>query len=201
MSLAAVGDFDEPGDVYDPVDVLVALDERLEHRQHPLGRYSEYYEGEQSLVYATEKWRRAFGGLFQTFADNWCALVVDAVEERLNVEGFRFGDPTGDADAWEIWQRNGMDADSELCHIDALIYGVAYALVWYGDDDQATIDVESPTQTIVSYVPGDRRERAAGLKRWGGEDGYTYATLYMPDYLWKFRAKAPGGTYLSLIHI
>ena len=97
-------------------------------------------------MYATEKWRRAFGGLFSAFADNWCALVVDAVEERINVEGFRFGDPTGDADAWEIWQRNGLDADSELCHIDALIYGVAYALVWYGDDDRATVDVESPSR-------------------------------------------------------
>ena len=197
MSLGAVVDFDEEDEGFNPLEVLVALDERLEHRQTPLARYSEYYEGEQSLVYATEKWKRAFGGLFSAFADNWCALVVDAVEERINLEGFRFGDPTGDADAWEIWQRNGMDADSELCHIDALIYGVAYAFVWYDDDDRATIDVESPEQVIVEYVPGSRRERLAGLKRWDGGDGYVYATLYMPDYLWKFKAKASGSAYHS----
>ncbi len=198
MSLGALVepdlDLDEPGG-YNPLDVLATLDEALERRQTPLSRYSEYYEGEQSLVYATEKWKRAFGGLFSAFADNWCGLVVDAVEERINVEGFRFGDPTGDADAWEIWQRNGMDADSELCHIDALIYGVAYAFVWYDDDDRATIDVESPEQVIVAYVPGSRRKRAAGLKRWDGGDGYVHATLYMPDFLWKFKAKASGGTY------
>lgn len=179
---------------YDPLTILGNLDTALEWRQLDLARYSDYYEGAQQLVYTTEKWRRAFGGLFTQFSDNWCALVVDAVEERLNVEGFRFGDQAGDTDAWEMWQRNGLDADSTIAHIDALIYGVSYALVWADADATPIISVESPRQTIVAYAPDDRRRRVAGLKRFSGGDGTTYATLYMPDYVWKFQARSasPG---------
>ena len=157
--------------------------------------FSDYYEGEQRLLYSSEKWRRAFGGLFTAFADNWCELVVDAVDERLDVTGFRFGDEGGDADAWAIWQRNNLDADSQIAHTDSLIYGVSYALVWADADGEARIDVESPEQTIVSYLPGSRRHRAAGLKRWLGAGDVVNATLYMPDYLWKFEARAqtPSG--------
>ena len=188
MSIAAVEPLFVP--TYDPIGVLNALDEALDRRVLGLKRYSDYYEGEQPLVYSTEKWRRAFGGMFDKFSDNWCQLVVDAVEERLDVTGFRFGDDQDDNDAWRIWQRNGLDADSQIAHTDALIYGVSYALVWADSAGEATIDVESAEQTIVSYVPGSRRERAAGLKRWLADDATVHATLYMPDYLWKFTAVA-----------
>jgi hypothetical protein len=189
-----------PADVgagYDPVVVLARLDEALERRRLGLEHYADYYAGHQRLLYMSEKWRRAFGGLFTEFRDNWCQLVVDAVEERLSVEGFRFGDQAGDMDAWGIWQRNGLDADSQLAHTAALIYGVSYAIVWADDDGQAKVWVESPEQTIVSYAPGDRRKRAAGLKRWAGDENTVFANLYMPDYVWKFQARVGGGGRLA----
>lgn len=179
-------------DGYDPFDVLKHLDRDLDARQANFVLLSDYYEGEQRLIYSTEKWRRAFGGLFNKFSDNWCALVVDAVEERLDVTGFRFGDDSGDKDAWEIWQRNGLDADSQIAHTDALIYGLSYVLVGPDRDGKAKVDVESPEQTIVEYVPGSRRERAAGMKRWQAGADWVFATLYMPDAIWKFQAKGSG---------
>jgi hypothetical protein len=171
----------------------VDLDEALDRRQLPLEEYGDYYEGDQPLLFASEKWRRAFGGLFAEFSDNWCQLVVDAVEERLDVTGFRFGDDEGDDDAWQMWQANGLDADSQIAHTDALIYGVSYAFVWVDKAGNPKVDVESPYQTIVSYDPGNRRSRRAGFKRWQETD-LVFANLYMPDFLWKFQAKAPGGS-------
>ena len=181
------------GATYDPIEIVVDLDEALQHRQTGLERYSRYYEGAQRLVFASDKWRRAFGGLFTEFRDNWCALVVDAVEERLNVDGFRFGDQEGDTDAWKIWQANGLDADSQLAHTESLINGVSFALVWYGDDDIPEITIESPEQVIVAYEPGSRRARRAALKKWVDGDE-VFATLYMRDFLWKFQAKAASGS-------
>lgn len=178
---------------YDPAQVLVQLDGALDRRQFALQRYGDYYEGEQRLVFASEKWRRAFGGLFTEFSDNWCALVVDAVEERLDVTGFRFGDQEGDQDAWAIWQRNGLDADSQLAHSDALIYGVSYVSVWADDAGLAKVRAESAEQTVVAYAPGDRRHRVAALKRWAA-DGAVFADVWMPDALYKYQAKAPVST-------
>lgn len=188
VSVAVV---EAPAIPYDAHELVTKLDEALDERAHAIEVYSNYYEGQQRLLYSSEKWRRAFGGLFTQFSDNWCALVVDAVEERLDVQGFRFGDTAGDDDAWAIWQRNGLDADSQIAHEEALIYGVSYALVWFDDDGRAKVDVESPEQTLVVYTPGSRRQRAAGLKRWQADDKTVFATLYMPDFLWKWQSKGP----------
>lgn len=182
----------QPG--YDPVEILIDLDGALEHRQWDLEHFSAYYNGKHARRFNSEKWQRAFGGLFHTFADNWCQLVVDAVEERLKVEGFRFGDQEADADTWDIWQRNYLDADSKMAHTAALVGGVSYALVWVDDDGEATVDVESAQQVIVAYESGNRRRRVAGMKRWLADDETIWATLYMPDFLWKFQAKSAGGS-------
>lgn len=170
---------------------LERLERALDDRRKTLEGYRDYYEGRHPLAFASEKFRRAFGGLFSEFADNWCDLVVDAVEERLNVEGFRLGgaeSQESDQDAWAIWQRNQLDADSQIAHTEALINGEAYALVWAGPDGEPEITVEHPLEVILECEPGNRRRRAAALKRW--TDGTDWqATLYLPDAIYKFRRR------------
>jgi len=47
-------------------------------------------------------------------------LAVDAVEERLDLEGFRRPKKSSaDDDLWAIWQRNDMDLGSQRAHLDA----------------------------------------------------------------------------------
>lgn len=168
---------------------LLRLARELDERRDRLRVYQDYYAGNHPLAFASSKFQRAFGGLFDEFADNWCDLVVDAVEERLNVEGFRFGEDTeGDTRAWSIWQRNLLDADSQLAHQEALINGMSYALVWGGEDDLAEITVEHPNEVIVARAPGNRRRRLAALKKWVDEEGYENATVYLPDGIYKFRS-------------
>ena len=72
---------------------------------------------------------------------NWPEVVVDSVARRLNVEGFRLGQG-GEADdeLWRIWTANQMDEESPLAHVDALVHGVAYLLVWGNDFDPRDAD-------------------------------------------------------------
>lgn len=181
-------------DIGSPIWWLARLDHQLVNRSGSLFKLNDYYEGRHRLAFTSQKFRQAFGGLFSAFADNWCELIVDAVEERMNVNGFRMGgtddvgEPTADEDAWRIWQNNQLDAESQIAHTEALIFGVAYALVWADGDGQPLITVESPLETIVEFQPGNRRRRAAGLKRWTDLDR-SYATLYLPDGIYKFTAK------------
>lgn len=174
---------------------LRKLSRDLADRQPRLKRYDDYYEGTHPLGFATPKFREAFGGLFKEFADNWCDLVVDAVRERLKVTGFRLGkDTSGDARAWRIWQANALDAESQIGFTEALIAAEAYMLVWWGEDDTPAITVEHPSEVIVAHAAGSRRQRSAALKRWLGDDGHEYATLYLPDALYKFRSRSPRST-------
>lgn len=177
-----------------PVALVEMLENELTSRQTTLARLQDYHDGKHRLAFTSQKFREAFGGMFASFADNWCQLVVDAVEERLNVEGFRYGtDPNADADAWKIWQNNGLDADSQLAHSEALIKGDSYAIVWGDDEGQPKISIESPRDVIVAYEPGNRKKRVAALKRWkDGEE--LYATLFTPNAVYKFEKenKADG---------
>lgn len=196
MSLAVI----DASPAYSPLWWVAKLSAQIRNRQSDIDRADAYYRGDHPLAFASDKFRTSFGGLFNDFADNWCELVVDAVEERLNVQGFRFGDKRGDKDAWNIWQRNGLDAESQIAHTEMLVCSEVYALVWGDEDGQAEVTIEHPTQAIVAYEAGSRRRRAAGLKLWKDDEGREYATLYLPDGIYKYESARQlwtGGTVSS----
>jgi hypothetical protein len=167
---------------------LVHLHRRLLARAPLVDKFERYYDGDHPLSFVTSEYRQEFSAMLRGVSDNWMPLVVDAVEERLHVEGFRMGeDPAGDKDAWRIWQENSLDADSELLHSTALQTGASYALVWYGDGDRPEITVEHPAQVIIAYESGSQRKRAAALKSWVDEwTGDIRANVYLPDGIYKF---------------
>src|SRR5262245_60290540 len=173
-----------------PRDWLDILTARLDAQAQRVAVPEAYYNGDHPLQFATSKFKEAFGNLFSAFADNWCPIVVDAPVERLQVVGFRTGDqPEADNRAWDIWQRNSMDVESVIAHTEAGKCGTAYVLV-DPNEGEPRITVEHASQMIVATDPGDRRKRLAALKRWQGDDGYLYATLYLPDYVLKFESVA-----------
>lgn len=162
------------------------LEAKLDDDQRHLKRFDDYYEGHHRLAFATAKFQDAFGGMFSAFADNWCDLVVDACEERLNVQGFRLDDVAGDQEAWRIWQANNLDAESQVAHTEALVHSRAYCIVWPSDNDEPIITIEHPREVVVAHAAGNRKRRLAALKRYVDDDGYKRATLYMPDAVYKF---------------
>lgn len=180
-----------PEGVRSPLVWVKHLETQLNMCRTDLRLYDAYYEGDHRLQFATPKFRTAFGSLFNAFADNWCDLVVDAVEERLNIEGFKLpgGDQAGNNKAWKFWQANQMDADSQLAHKESLIGGRSFVIVWAGDDDIPSITVESAEQVAVAMEAGSRRRRAAAGKRWVDDTGYEFFTLYLPDAIYKYRSK------------
>lgn len=176
----------------DPLEWMKLLEKRLNTDQRALSIYNDYYEGKHPLSFVTPKFRDAFGMSFQEFADNWCQVVPDAVEERLNVEGFRIGSSReADKRAWKIWQANQLDSESQLAHSEALINGRCYVLVWEDPDDEKVpvITVEHPTEMTLVSAAGDRRRRLAAMKRWIDDSGYVYGTLYLPDHVYKFQSE------------
>lgn len=185
-------------------DEALALTKSLAKQLHNdrvgLMRLDHYYRGNHPLAFASKRFKEAFGGLFATFADNWVPLVVDACRQRLHVTGFRFGDTDGDNEAWRIWQSNFLDADSDILHTDAMVFGRAYASVGYGESpDTPLITVESPLNVIVKTSDDNRRRRLAALRLFTADDGTKCATLYTPDEVWRWKVTsdvyATGGAF------
>lgn len=165
------------------------LENRLSISSASLQKFDRYYRGDQTLNFASEKFRKAFGRVLGRVNSNFMALVVRAVAERLDVEGFRLGaSPDGDDQAWAIWQANNMDAESAIAQLEALIYGRSPVAVWWDSDEKPLITVESSLETVVETAPGNRRKRLAALKKWRGEDGHLHATLYLPEAIFKWQS-------------
>lgn len=171
---------------------LKVLGKELEKRRKKVERYNRYYRGDHDLGFASEKFRSAFGGLFDSFSNNFCPVVINSVEERLRPVGLRIGDnPKDDDDAWRIWQANNLDAQSQIAHTTALTTGWSYALIWDNPEDDSTplITIEDPAEMIVGFESGNRMQRAAALKKWRDESGLMYATLYLPDRIEKYQSR------------
>ncbi|MEU9400550.1 phage portal protein [Streptomyces sp. NPDC048242] len=166
----------------------------LQNRTPRIERGVEYYKGEHPLRFASDSFRKHFAKQYSGFSDNWVQVVADSPVERLTVTGVKAaGQSAADRELWGVWQRNGLDADSQLGFLGAGYGERAYVLVWGDPDDEETPEVtfEDARQAIVMYEPGSRRKRKAALKSW--RDGSrVYCTLYLKDEVWKLeRAYSP----------
>lgn len=183
---------------------LDRLGRALDARAQRIAVYEDYYQGRHRLAFQSSKFRESFGALFQAFADNFCGLVVDAVEERMHVEGFRMGgDGTQEADdeTWAAWQENNLDSLSSMAHLDALIKGASYVMVGPNPNQGGypLITVESALSVITEASFDGVRSIRAGLKRWVGDDGRLNANLYFPDRVEKWTSSSPVPQIMTMV--
>lgn len=177
---------------------------KLLARRPAIERLEGYYRGDHPLPEAPVKQQREYLKALQRSRTNFMRLVIDATAQRLHVQGIRLGDnELGDRDTWSrLWQPNCLDADSRQVHVVALYGAVSYVSVWANPDDPETplITPEHPAQCIVECTPGLRRQRAAALKTWLDDwTGDEFATLYLPDAVYKFKRVAAQSSPLGAI--
>ncbi|GGM64712.1 hypothetical protein GCM10012275_39150 [Longimycelium tulufanense] len=162
----------------------------------------QYYEAEhrlKALGVATPPEMRHL-----VAAIGWPRMYVDSVEERLDVEGFRLaGRSDGDERLWSWWQANGLDEESGLGHLEALIHGRAYVTVAApdpgsaeADQDAPVIRAESPLTMIAETDPRTRQiTRALRLYRSPDAPSDDAATLYLPDETLFLQRDSPAGRW------
>ena len=184
---------------------VARLYRELNGRRNDVGRYEAYYRGEQPLAYASAEWRNFHAERFRNFSDNWCGVVANAPAERTRLNGLRLGDKADNfSDAEKLlmrdWHINDMDLQSSQGFLHSITTGRSFVMGWYSGDELDPVEYtwERSDQVIVAYEPGNRRRRVAALKAWtddDGDDGLEFATLYLPDAIWKFQR--PSGLIRS----
>ncbi len=174
-------------------EAIERLGTRLSEAQGALARARKYHDGRLPTGLLPSEIKTARPVLFPVIPA-WASLIVSAVEQRLDVSGFRVGEDAVD-DLWDFWQSNSLDEASQLVHQSALIHGRAYVSVWADADGQPTIRPESPTQMITDRDPATGAVRVA-LKIWTDQaEQRGYATVYGPDVItrWQTKSKVPDG--------
>ncbi|AEK07378.1 portal protein [Mycobacterium phage Rockstar] len=118
-------------------------------------------------------------------------LYVNALADRLKLEGFRMGGAEeADEKLWDWWQANQLDVESTLGHVDALVHGRSYVTVSapdpqfdFGVDPKVPIiRVEPPTNLYAKIDPKSRLVTEA-IRAIYDENGneVVSATLYLLD--------------------
>lgn len=119
----------------------------------------------------------------------WPRVGVESLEERLDLEAFRWADGSESSELEEIADANDLFDESSLAHLDALVYGREYLAIGSGDcgdDCPPLITVESPLDMTLMWDARLRMGTAA--LRECAMDNYVESgtdermiVLYLPD--------------------
>lgn len=147
-----------------------------------------YYDGQQRLMFATEQFRKVFGQLFEAFADNLCAPVVDAIADRLAIEGWSGRD--GER-AEQLWSENFGPRLAGETHLEALKAGNAAVIVWPGPGNRPVFWPQAAGTICVDYDPETPGRVSFAAKVWreagrSPDAGKWRATLYYPDRIERY---------------
>jgi hypothetical protein len=173
-------------------------------RQTRLELLDSWYTGEPPLPVGAENAREAYRAFQRLARSNFAELVVEAVRERMRPVGIRTsadGDETGDAEAWRIWQRAGLDVESAEVHRTALALGDSYVIIGDVDPDSKVpvITAEDPRQVITEHDPVQQRRIRAALKMFDDDlTGQQVVYVYLPGRVFVARSRprspAPPGS-------
>jgi hypothetical protein len=164
----------------DEEKAVALLQLELDFRRFRFDIINAYYEGEMRISNLGVSIPPQLANLKTVVG--WPRVVVDSIDERLDVEGFRYSDaPDADADLWGIWQANDLDLESQLAHLDALVYGRSFVTVGAPDDpdDPPLITVDSPKEMVVTIDPRTRKVTSA-FREVRERLSVRWATLYLP---------------------
>ena len=167
------------------LDYLYSLGQQIDTESLTLRKLDAYYSNQPPIAFLSPKARESLGNSLDLLAVNIPRLAISTLSERLKITGFRVADSdTTDSDLWRIWRRNGLPDQSACAHIDSLVLGRSFLIVWAGDTpDTPRVSCESAHQVAVARDPATRLVTCA-VKRWV-EDGHARATVFELDKITK----------------
>lgn len=166
-------------------DVIAECTDKLDKAcAESYNKLENYFLGNQPINYLAPEVRKAVGNRLTTLHIDWPRLVLKAHEERVDVEEFRLANDEPFKDAWDIWQRNNMDEQSQMGHLDAFLYGRSFVSVWVDSQGRATMRTESAKQCWLEHDPGTGEVRY-GIKRWFDKDK-GHMLLMTPEKITKY---------------
>lgn len=185
----------EPEEI-DPLTWLHLLEDKIKEQTEVAELYDEYYSNERELDIIKKDYEQVFGrNSLDPPKTNLAAVGVNAVAERLRVDGFRVGDEDageGAKAAHTIWMRNHLDVMFSISNVEMLIKSRTFMLIWPDKQGKAVITIEDPTQFAVERRPTPPYDVIAAAKIYTDTWGRELAILWLEDGMRKYEA-APGG--------
>lgn len=199
-------------------DVLKDLGRGLKAIRDKRDEYEDrehQYRGTKKEVITHPKLRTMLDRYGDAFRLNYAAVPVDALADRVDLQGLTTGDTGLDKILRErLWEANSLEDDSDDYHLHAFYLGDYYVIAELIDSEEVDIDDDEdanegetgtgvgtieltpkdPFSTVIIYQRSNSRipDFAVQLIE-GSEDGDFDAFVYYDDETWAFTTKAGTG--------
>lgn len=151
--------------------------------------YFDYYDGNQPLRYSTERLKLAFEQIRPKFRQNWCAVVITSVLDRLELYGWNTADEALNAVLSDVWTDTGLSLESNEVHESALVCGESFLIGWKEEGQPIEFYFNDPRRAACFYDSDRPKVKTYAAKWWDADDG-CHMLLYYPDRLERYIA--PG---------
>lgn len=192
-------------------DLSLAFD-TIVKKKMPYDALYAYYKGNHPLRYSTDRLRKAFDKIGVYFAQNWIAVIVDAVLDRISLKGFDLSSPTeiktekteNEKCLETFWEENNLSLMADDVHEAATVLGEGYVIAWKEADDEGEeitdVYYNDPRMCHVFYDAYRPTQKAFAAKMWIGLDNFPRMILYYKDRLEHYISNSKtqkGNTWIS----
>lgn len=142
-----------------------------------------YYDGFQPLVYSKKRLQDIFDKLDARFTQNWCAVVVDSILERIQLRQFTIADnPQAEEDINTLADANELTLEADSVHLACEVTGEAFMFAWREEgEDIPQAHYNDPRLCHAFYEAENPRRMRFACKWWRGDDKFVRLNLYYPD--------------------
>lgn len=162
--------------------------EALSAKQGALENLANYYYGDQPLRYTAERLAEAFDNPTVSFIQNWCAVVIDSVLDRLIFKGWDDTDEDADAVLDKFWEDNYFQKVQYDVHQNALVAGEAYIV--FDVIGNELVAFHNDSRLVHLFYDGENPyKKRMGAKWWIDElTGEKRLNLYYDNTIEKYIA-------------
>lgn len=172
----------------------------LREKQRAQTRWIQYYRGTQPNLYLTDRIADLFQNLLGRFIENWCAPVIDATTDRIQLSGFSVSDDAAAQSRLDqFWRTLALAVEQDDAHEMALIAGESFIVAWLDSETgEPQAHYHDPRQCHVEYDEANPKRKKFGAKFWESDaDNSYWVTLYYRDKIETYSASRKRGGSMS----
>ena len=146
----------------------------------------DYADGNQPLVYSTNRLKEAFNNISAKFSQNWMSVVIDSALDRLTYNGWATKTKAITDKLQQIFEDHELVQDAYDIHRSASITRESFAIAWKDSDGEIEFNYNDPRLCHMFYKADNPKKQDFACK-WYRDDNIWRMILYYRDRLEYYR--------------
>jgi hypothetical protein len=138
----------------------------------------DYADGNQPLVYSTNRLKEAFNNISAKFSQNWMSVVIDSALDRLTLNGWATKTKGITDRLQQIFEDHELIQDAYDIHRSASITRESYAIAWKNEDGEIEFNYNDPRLCHMFYKADNPKKQDFACKWYRDGDIYRMILYY-----------------------